>query len=401
MNALETLGFAIRSLTGARARSLLVWLAMSIAVASVVILTALGEGARRYVVDQFAQLGTHLLIVLPGRTETTGGAPPLLGETPRDLTLDDAAALLRSRHIERIAPLAVGNAPVSVGAREREVIVIGSTADFLRVRHLQIAHGNSLPAGEIRRGENVAVLGAKLKRELFGAAPALGEWVRIGDRRLRVIGVLADSGESLGMNTGDIVVIPVATAQALFDQPSLFRILVQARSREAIPAAKEAVLATIRARHDGEDDVTVITQDALLGTFNDILAALTYTVGGIGAISLVVAGILIMNVMLVTVAQRRGEIGLLKALGASRRRVLSLILVESILLAAIGALSGLVIAYGAIQGLRWTYPDFPLTAPLWAAPLAVAIALLTGVLFGVLPARRAADLDPVQALARR
>ena len=376
-------------------------LAMSIGVASVVVLTALGEGARRYVVGEFASLGTHLLIMLPGRTETTGGAPPLFGETPRDLTLDDALALLRERSIRRIAPLTVGNAPVSFGSREREVTVIGATHDFFPIRHLTIGSGQALPAIDPQRGATVAVIGSGLRRELFGSQQVLGQWVRINDRRFRVIGVIGEGGESLGQNLDDMIVIPVASAQSLFDSPSLFRILIEARSKDDIARAKQAAREIIRQRHDGEDDVTIITQDALLSTFDKILRALTYTVGGIAAISLAVAGILIMNVMLVAVSQRVAEIGLMKALGASRGQVLRIFLVEAVMLAASGALTGLLIAAAGIGVLRHLFPAFPLSAPLWAPLAAVAVAVGAGLLFGVLPARRAARLDPVQALTGR
>ena len=401
MRAADLFRFASRSLTGARTRTLLMLLAMSIGVASVVVLTALGEGARRYVVDEFSQLGTHLLILLPGRSETTGGAPPLLGETPRDLTLQDALALLRARSITRVAPLTVGNAPVSHGSRSREVTVIGSTTDFFVIRQLALGSGRGLPEMDPERGANLAVLGAGLKRELFGNRQALGQWVRIGDRRFRVVGTLGEGGESLGQNLDDMVVIPVATAQSLFNAPSLFRVLIQARSEADIPRAQKAARDIIRERHDGEDDVTIITQDALLKTFDGILRALTYTVGGIAAISLSVAGILIMNVMLVAVSQRTAEIGLLKALGAPARQVLRLFLVESILLAGAGASAGLTIALLGIVALRRLFPDFPLAAPLWAPLAAVAVAVGAGLVFGILPARRAAALDPVQALTGR
>ena len=232
MRTPDLLRFASRSLVGARTRTLLMLLAMSIGVASVVVLTALGEGARRYVVGEFAQLGTHLLIMLPGRSETTGGAPPLFGETPRDLTLDDALALLRERSILRVAPLTVGNAPVSHGSREREVSVIGATHDFFPIRHLDVSSGQPLPLADAERASNIAVIGGGLRRELFGSRSALGQWIRINDRRFRVIGILAEGGESLGQNLDDIVVIPVAAAQSLFNAPSLFRVLIQARSEQ-------------------------------------------------------------------------------------------------------------------------------------------------------------------------
>ena len=401
MRTPDLLGFALRSLNGARTRTLLMLLAMSIGVASVVLLTALGEGARRYVVGEFAQLGTHLLIMLPGRSETTGGAPPLLGATPRDLTLDDAMALLRERSILRVAPLTVGNAPVSHGSREREVTVIGATADFFPIRHLTIGSGSGLPALDPGRGASVVVIGSGLRRELFGSQRALGQWVRIDDRRFRVIGILGEGGESLGQDLDDMAVIPVASAQVVFDTPSLFRVLIQARSEDDIERAKKAAREIIRERHDGEDDVTIISQDALLSTFDKILGALTYTVGGIAAISLAVAGILIMNVMLVSVSQRVAEIGLLKALGAPERQVLRLFLVESVMLATAGAAVGVLIAVAGIFVLRGVFPTFPIAAPLWVTPAAVGVAIVTGLVFGVLPARRAARLDPVHALSGR
>ena len=236
----DNLRFGTRSLTTHRARAWLTLLAMALGTAAVILLSALGEGARLYVLGEFTQLGTHLVIVLPGRNETTGGPPPLLGETPRDLTLDDAVAIGRSRLVKRFAPIVVGSAPVSSGSLSREVTILGSTSDFLEVRNLELGQGRFLPPGDPERGRPVAVLGARLAGELFGQGQALGRWVRIGDRRYRVIGILGTDGESLGMDMGDLAIIPVASAQSLFDSPALFRILVQAPSRSALPEAKEA-----------------------------------------------------------------------------------------------------------------------------------------------------------------
>ncbi len=401
MKSVDVIQFSWKALSGYPTRTLLMILAMAIGVASVILLTALGEGARRFVTDEFTSLGTYLLIVLPGRSETTGGPPPLLGETPRDLTLEDALSLTRSSTIRRMAPITVGSAPVSWKHRDREVSVLGSTAELFEIRHLSMAQGRFIPAGDPSRGLAVCVMGYKLKKELFGNQSPLGEWVRIGDRRFRVIGVLAKKGQSLGLDMGDVVVVPVASAQALFNTSALFRILLQANGREAIPKAKKAVLATIRERHEGEDDVTVITQDALLSTFDRILVAMTLSVAGIAAISLSVAGILIMNVMLIAVSQRTTEIGLLKAIGARGTHILGLFLAESAILSLIGAGFGLILAFLGNWGLAHAFPRFPITAPIWALVAAVSVALLTGLVFGVLPARRAASLDPVQALSRR
>ncbi len=397
----DQLRFALDALRGARTRSLLMLLAMSIGVASVILLTALGEGARRYVIGQFEQLGTDLLVMLPGRNETTGGPPPLFGETPRDLSLEDALALRRHRSILRIAPISLGTAPVSWRNREREVTIIGSTRDFFPVRRIRVARGRPLPAIPPERQLNVVVLGARLATALFDRQRALGEWVRIGDRRFRVIGVLEPAGESLGLDLGDMALVPVASAMQLFDTASLFRILIQARGKDAMAQARRDALSTLRNRHDGVADVTLISQDAVLGTFDRILGALTWTVAGIAGISLAVAGILIMNVMLVAVSQRVPEIGLLKALGSPGRLVARLFLIEALLLAALGALGGLLLSGVGLLLMRQLFPDFPLQPPLWAPLAAVAVALGCGLLFGVLPARRAARLDPVQALAGR
>jgi putative ABC transport system permease protein len=244
-------------------------------------------------------------------------------------------------------------------------------------------------------------MGYKVKDELFGNRSPLGMWVRIGDRRFRVIGVLAKKGQSLGLDMGDVVIVPVASAQSLFNTSALFRVLVQAKTREAIPAAKQAILDIIRERHEGEDDVTVVTQDAVLATFDRILTALTLTVAGIAAISLAVAGILIMNVMLVAVSQRTTEIGLLKAVGATGNQVLRLFLAESAVLSFIGAVFGLILAFLGIWAFSRLFPVFPLEIPLWALGAAVGIALTTGLVFGVLPAQRAARMDPVLALSGR
>jgi putative ABC transport system permease protein len=402
MRVLDVLRFAWSALARYRVRTVLILLAMAIGVAAIVVLTSLGEGARRYVTGEFASLGTHLLIVLPGRSETTGGAPPMfIGETPRDLTIADAEALQRSSLVKRVAPVVVGSATVSWRGLSREVPVLGSTSTLLQIRHWQLAQGRFLPSGDPFTASSVCVLGGKVRNELFGPKRALGEWVRIGDRRFRVIGVLASEGRSIGLDVEELVIIPVASAQELFNTPSLFRILVEANGREAIPQAQKFILHTIAARHQGEEDVTVITQDAVLATFDRILRALTLTVTGIAGISLAVAGILIMNVMLVAVSQRTAEIGLLKALGARKRQIVTLFLSEATVLSLTGACVGVAIGEAGSWLIGRIYPALPVGAPWWAIIAALGIAFTTGLIFGVMPARRAARLDPVQALAHK
>jgi len=402
MRFADVAAFAWRSLSGYRLRTLLMLAAMSMGVGSVVVLTSLGEGARRYVRNKFNSLGSNLIAVFPGRAETAGGVPgAVLGRTPRDLTLDDAIALLRIRAVRRVAPLTVGSAEVTWEDRSREVPVLGSTVELLEVRHLAVAQGRFLPPGDPRQPVSACVIGWKVRQELFGTRSPLGEWVRIGDRRFRVIGVLERQGQSLGLDIDEIVVLPVASAQAVFNLPSLLRILVEVREREDVKAARLEVLRILRDRHEGEEDITVVTQDAVLATFDRILLALTLALGAIASISLAVAGILIMNVMLIAVSQRTTEIGLLKAVGASPEQIRLLFFAEAAVLSAGGALVGAVLGELGSFAIRQAYPELPAFAPGWAVAAALGTAAATGILFSLLPARRAARLEPALALARR
>lgn len=398
MNLRDTLSLSFMTVVSYRTRSLLIVLAMALGVAAVVVLTALGDGARNYVIGQFSSLGTNLVIVLPGRSETSGGfVSAALGQTPRDLTLEDARFVGQLPQVRRLAPLNVGVAELSAGGRLREVTVLGSTANLLPIRHMDLAQGSFLAHGSERSAE--IVLGSALAQEFFPDGDALGQRVRLGDSRFRVSGVLAAQGESMGFNTDEIAIIPIDYAQELFNTSTLFRILVEARSRSAIEPAKAAIQHALKLRHDGEDDITVITQDAVLATFDRILRALTLGVAGIAAISLAVAGILVMNVMLVAVTQRTAEIGLLKAIGAPSADIRRLFFAEALWLSLAGAAIGFALGQLGSWGIRLAYPDLPAWPPLWASAAGVATALVTGILASLLPASRAASLDPVNALS--
>lgn len=394
--------FAWRALWGYRLRTWLMILATSIGVAAVVVLTSLGEGARRYVRNEFESLGTNLMVILPGRSETSGGvAGTFPGRTPRDLTLDDALALLRIRGVHRVAPLNLVAGEISANGRRRDVPVVGSTEGLVSLWNLQLAQGRFLPAQDPRHATWVCVIGATVRRELFGTRSALGQWVRVGDRRFRVIGVLAPRGESLGIDLDEVTIIPVASAQITFNLTSLLRVGVETHAREQLPRVREDVRRVLRERHGGEEDVTIITEDAVMQTFDRILLALTLALGGIASISLAVAGILIMNVMLIAVSQRTNEIGLLKALGASPAQIRKLFFAEAVVLAGVGGLAGSLLGQLGSAAIRYLYPKMPAFAPTWAVLAAFATAIVTGVAFSLLPARRAAALDPAMALNRR
>ena len=400
MTLTDLFRFALRSLSGHRLRTILSLLGMAIGVAAVIALTALGEGARRYVIDQFASIGSNLLVVVPGKSETTG--IPGIGAAPNDLTLEDAQAIVRQvPQAELVAPLVVGTESVAHAARRRLVPVLGTTHEMAEVRKLTVAQGEFLPADEARRGRPVAVLGSKLARELFPGEEPVGRVIRIGGWRMRVIGVLAPRGTQLGMNMDDVVVVPVATSMRMFDRRSLFRIMIQVRGGADLEVAKERVIRLLTERHDGEEDVTILTQDAVVSTFSQILGALTLALAAIASISLTVAGIGIMNVMLVSVSERTREVGLLRALGVKRRQVLTVFLTEAALLSTAGGLLGLATGWAAVRILVGIFPALPASPPTWAVAAALGLSVSVGVLFGLLPARRAARLDPVAALAGR
>jgi putative ABC transport system permease protein len=393
--------FAAGALRGHRLRTSLSLLGVAIGVTAVILLTSLGQGARLYVVGEFASLGTNLVIVVPGKTETTGMAP-IVGGAPNDLTLEDAEAIARRcRAVRRVAPLAAGAADARFGERSRNVTVVGATPEMAAVRKMRIQIGRYLPGEEIGRGQRVCVIGPTVQRELFGNSNPLGEMLRLGDERYRVIGVLASRGVSLGQDFDDMVQIPASRAMKMFNQSSLFRILVEVNSGEEIDTARRQILGVLRDRHDGVEDVTVLTQDAVIATFGNILSLLTLVLGGIAAISLSVAGIGIMNVMLVSVSERRREIGLLKAVGVSARQIVALFVTESAILSTAGGLAGLLAGSAGVGVLRALFPGFPVEPPVWAVASALGASLVLGVVFGALPASRASRLDPVAALARK
>jgi len=397
----DIFAFAARALRGHRLRTLLTLLGMTIGVAAVILLTALGEGARLYVQGEFTALGSNLIIVLPGKTETSGNTP-FVGGSPRDLTLQDAEAVQRRiPRVRRLAPLAVGTARVGYREHRREVTILGSTPELLEVRRLHVAAGRFLPDVDLTRGAPVAVIGRKVQSELFGTENPLGRTLRVGDWRFQVVGVMASKGQSLGLDMDDVVIVPVASAMRLFNQSSLFRLMIEVGAHSEIDDTRRQVIAVLRERHDDEEDVTVLTQDSVLAAFNRILGVLTLSLAGIAAISLSVAGIGIMNVMLVSVSERTPEVGLLKALGASPLKILRVFLVESVLLSAMGGLLGLALGYAGAALLSQLFPALPAAPPTWAVAAAIAVSFGAGVIFGVLPARRAARLDPVLALARR
>ena len=401
MSLVDLLRFAVGSLRGHRLRTALSVIGVGIGIASVMVLTSLGEGARAYVTGEFMSLGSNLLIIVPGKTETEGEAP-IFSQAPRDLTLDDAQAVLRRCvRARRVAPLILGSAMAAHDEKQREVTVFGTTGDMLAIRQMKMQTGRFLPTGDVDRSARVCVIGSKLVEELYRGGNPLGTVIRVGQERFKVIGVLASRGTSLGFDMDEVVEIPVGAALALFNRTTLFRILVEIRSHEEIDAAALEAKSILKERHDGVEDVTIIKQDSVVKAFDKILSVLTAALAGIAAVSLGVAGIGIMNVMLVSVSERTGEIGLLKALGAARGQILAAFFAEAALLSSLGGVIGVAGGYGITALARRYWPALPAHAPSWAVVAAVVVAVGMGLVFGALPARRAGRLDPVTALARR
>ena len=397
MRSADLARMALTSLSRHGRRTVLSLLGVAIGVAAVVVLTAAGEGARGFVTAQFEALGSHVLAVLPGKVETKGAIPGF-GGVPNDLTLADAETVrVTILGVQRVVPISTGNDTLARGGRSRQVLALGTTIEFKAMRDLTVRSGSFLPDVPWDRGSAVAVIGSNLAKELFPDEQAVGGRVRLGGWRLTVIGVLAPQGVTFGMNMDETVLLPVATCMQMFNRSTLFRLAIQMQPSSDMELAEKRVTALLAKRH-GEEDFTITTPDAVIGTLNAIMGAITLALAGIAGVSLSVAGIGIMNVMLVTVSERRSEIGLLKAIGAERRQVLAVFLTEAALISLAGGLAGLGVGWGAVRAFVWKYPTFPASPPAWAVVAALVLALGTGVFFGYWPARQAVRLDPVKAL---
>jgi putative ABC transport system permease protein len=261
-----------------------------------------------------------------------------------------------------------------------------------------VGQGSFLPEGDPRRGGSVAVLGPKLKRELFGEANALGRFVRIAGARLRVIGVMTPKGQMLGMDIDDAAYIPVATAMRLFNLEELQEIDVIFPHEGMTDAAVEAAREVLIERHRGDEDFTITSQSEMLEVFGRVMDVVTLGVAVIASISLLVGSVGIFTMMWISVGERVSEIGLMRALGATERQVQSVFLCEAILLTTTGGLFGLLFGLLVTMALRFLLPGFPAGAPFEYVVAALVVSALAGVLSGVGPARRAASLKPVDAL---
>ena len=390
---------ALEMLGANRVRTALTILGVVIGVAAIILLVSLGEGATAYITRELTGLGTNLLIITPGKTQTSGGFHPPIASTVRKLTYDDALALRRrATQLTDVVPVVLGTGKIRHQGVARDTTVIGITPEFQRVRKLYVEIGQFVSDEDVEGRRRVVVLGRTVKRELFGEENPLGRFVTLADARYRVIGIMEQKGVSLGFDIDDLVFIPVKSAQDLFDTDRLFEILASVGAPDDINQAIQQVKDLLVRRHGNREDFTVTSQGAILSAFTTILNILTAALGGIAGISLLVGGIGIMNIMLVSVRERTREIGIRKAVGARRRDILGQFLLESVILSTLGGVLGIAVGVGGARILSLLFVYLPTRVSLWSVVMAFGFSAAVGVFFGVYPARRAALLDPIQAL---
>jgi len=392
----DFLKLTIGSVIAHRLRSFLTALGIAIGIAAVVLLTSIGEGIHRYVLDEFTQFGTTLIAINPGKATTFGASIGVFGSV-RPLSIEDSAALRRLPYIKESVAFIQGNAQVKGNGRQRRATVYGTSPGFPEAFSFDIAIGGFLPDDDPRAPRAFAVLGSKMRDELFGTRNPLGARIRVGGDRYRVIGVMESKGNILGFDMDDTVYIPVARALGLFNREGLMEIDLLYEQGAPVDEIIASIKRLLSARHGGED-VTITSQDQMLDVLGSILDVLTFAVGALGGISLLVGGVGIFTIMTISVRERTSEIGLLRALGAEYEQVLGLFLGEAVVLAAIGGLGGLVIGGGLALLIKLTVPALPIHTSFQFVFLALGAAIVIGLIAGVLPARRAASLEPVDAL---
>ncbi|GAB2897238.1 ABC transporter permease [Uliginosibacterium flavum] len=392
----DFLQLATRAITAHRLRSALTLLGIAVGIAAVILLTSIGEGVHQFVLNQFTQFGTNVMQVTPGKV-STGGGPQGLPTSARPLSQEDVGALARLPGVKAVSPMVWGNSEVEAEGKLRRTMVYGVGSNMTEVFSMAVRSGRFLPPDEAGSARAFVVLGSKLKQELFGNSNPLGQRLRIAGQRFRVIGVMESKGQFVGMDLDDTAYIPASQALALYNREGMQRLDIS--YTEGLPSAliAERVKTLLKARH-GREDFTLTTQEDMLKTLSKILDVLTAAVGAIGSISLLVGGVGIVTIMTIAVSERTQEIGLMVALGATRRSILALFLGEAVMLSAAGGVIGLVVGMGLAQLLRLAVPAMPVHTPLLFVVLAEGVAIAIGLLAGVLPARRAARLDPVEAL---
>ncbi|MFT4614776.1 MAG: putative ABC transport system permease protein [Bacteroidia bacterium] len=391
----DWLRWVFHAVTNARLRSLLTALGISIGIAAVTLLTSIGEGIRVYMMDSFSQFGTRIIAVTPGKT-TTSGIPSLL-TTIRPLSLEDAESLTRLAHVDAVVPLIQGTAKVEGGRYSRDTDVYGVGPDMARAWQFKIAQGRFLPAGSMQNSRYFAVLGSKVKQELFQNGNPLGEYVRVGGTRFRVVGVMESKGQLLGFDLDDAVYIPADLGLQMFNKESLMEIDIIFRETSTSAEVSSRIRDTLIARH-GDEDFTLFTQEDMLGTLDKILSMLKAAIGALGGVALVVGGVGVLTIMTTALKERTQEIGLLRAVGCTRSQILWMFLGEAVLLSAMGGLLGVAVVAVLVVSLNTFVPGLPVSLHPGYMTASLLLSATVGLAAGISPAMHAASLDPIEAL---
>lgn len=396
MRAVDYSKLAFSSLKFSRLRTYLTALGIAVGIAAVVLLTALGGGAQDYMLGQFTQFGAHIIAVAPGKTSTVGLSGAVISNV-RPLTIDDAKSLHQLLNIKTSVPVVQGNSPVERSNRTRWTNILGVNHEVPSTWKMAVGQGRFLPDEAPEQARNFAVIGDKIRQELFPGTNPLGAFIRIEQERFRVIGVMERKGQVLGFDMDDIVYIPIYRAMSLYNRESLMEIdLLYAAGRD-----EKQIITDIKKRlieRHGTEDFTITSQDDIIGTLGSILSILTAVVAGLGSISLLVGGVGIFTIMSIAVNERTKEIGLLRALGASKRQVTLLFLLEAAVLSGLGGVAGMFAGFGIAWLLHLLIPALPVSISWNYVILAEVIAIVTGMLAGLVPARKAAAMTPVDSL---
>ncbi len=399
----ESVNMAARTLSANKLRSGLTMLGIIIGNAAVITMVSVGLGTQRYISQEFKALGTNLLFVIPGSRGSRWAAV-----RPKTLVLADAEAIAREvPAVVAVAPEKSARLRVSRGNQETQVTVSGTTPEYQFVRNSTVAKGQFFGILDLQANNRVAVLGSDTASTLFGGQNPIGEKIRIRNLSFRIIGVMKAKGATMGRNRDEAVFVPITVMvnqltgrETSRNSPTVNSIAVSARNPESANAALYQITNLLRLRHNiirGENDFTVRNQQDLLQSANNITNVLILMLGATAAVSLLVGGIGIMNIMLVSVTERTQEIGLRKAMGATRGDILAQFTIEAVILATVGGLFGIVFGVGGTLLVAVFSPLEAILSPM-SIVLAVCVSSAIGLIFGVFPARSAALLDPIVAL---
>jgi len=405
MDIKEIIKEALSTLLVNKLRTALASLGIIIGIGSVITLLSLGEGTQKQVESQIQSLGSNLLTVTPG-AENSRNNVRSAGGSRTTLTYADSLAIEQSpsvTSVSLVAPIYTGRSQVVYGRNNSNTQIYGVTPNYSKVRDISLSSGTFVSQRDVDAQSNVAVLGPQVVNDLFGeASTPIGEIIRIDGKAFKIIGIADSKGGSGFFNQDDIVYIPLTTAQrTLFGANYLSSIYLEAKNAKVMTQAQDEVGYLLLSRHKIADpasaDFSVLSQSDILQTASSVTGTFTALLSGIAAISLVVGGIGIMNIMLVTVTERTREIGLRKALGAKKKAIVTQFLVESLILTASGGLIGMIIGISASY-LISMFMSFPFTVSLKSVVLAIGVSGAIGVIFGWYPAKKASDLQPIEAL---